>query len=419
MALQQLKTKPMNHLLSNLLFVALLLCVEYSCSFTNPQDIVVNSIDTEKRITPEELPYYTFAKQLEESINKGTPDFLNEHFEVSLVLAKLIREIGLPKNVANDFLYDFQNDIDVGAQIVVSLEGTGSYELLSIRGLPDKPSALFRLIVNEELNYHEVFLTPAQSADLVRVNDFCIYKGGLTFYETLKTVLLSTLKEEQIQELDTNRLSASELAMIEYAPMLDELTIAVQKQDYGQALRLLKRLPEALKTDKMTTLLRLNIGYHLKSELLAEALSDFRTAYPKNAVADFTLLNLAIAQKNNPDVLQYADAFGELIPDKCYLNIVKAKAYENQGDFENAEALLKEALTIEPGNLGAYKHLAGLLLEEERYEDLMTLFAALKNHTDEVPENFLTDEKSKSFFSSEIYQNRERLTEDEKPSLEP
>ncbi len=32
-------------------------------------------------------------------------------------------------------------------------------------------------------------------------------------------------------------------------------------------------------------------------------------------------------------------------------------------------------------------------------------------------ENFLTDEKSKSFFSSEIYQNRERLTEDEKPKI--
>ncbi len=387
----------MNHFLSTVLFVVLLMCVEYSCSFTNPQDTVVNSSDTEKRITAEELPYYTFAKQLEESINKGTPDFLNEHFEVSLVLAKLIREIGLPKNVANDFLYDFQNDIDVGAQIVVSLEGTGSYELLTIRGLPDKPSALFRLTVKEELNYHEVFLTPAQSADLVRVNDLCIYKGGLTFYETLKTVLLSTLKEEQIQELDLNRLSASEIAMIEHAPMLDELAIAVQKQDYGQALRLLKRLPDALKTDKMTTLLRLNIGYHLKNELLTEALSDFRKAYPHNAVADFTLLNLAIAQKNNPDVLQYADAFGELIPDKCYLNIVKAKAYENQGDFENAETLLKEALSIEPGNLTAYKHLASMLLEEERYEDLMTLFAALKSHTDEAPENLLTDEKSKLF----------------------
>lgn len=393
----------MNRLPIVFFFIGFMMFLEVSCSFTASEDDTFNNMAV-NQIRADQLPYYTFAKQLEETINARNPDFLNENFQVGLLLSRLARELGLSSKVAGDLLLEFQNETDLGRLFINSLEGEGQFRFVSMRGLPQKPSLLFRLTVNEELNYFEIFLTPAQSADLIRVHDFCNYKGGLTFYETLKAILLGTLKNERLKEVDANLLSQADLAKIEHAAFLDDLTIAVQNQAFGQASRMIKQLPEALKFDKMILMLKLKTGYYLKNELLTEAQTEFRKAFPANPIADFLMLQLSVTEINHALTLQFADRLATQIQDKYYLNLIKAAALQHSGDFEKSELLLRDALELEPEPIEAYERLSGLLLEEERFDVLLVLFDRLINHLNQTPELLLTDVKCQEFFKTELYQ---------------
>lgn len=372
----------------------------------------------EAAITPEMLPYYTFARQLEESINNGLPDFFNTHFDTDILLSRLFRKLKAPKKFEQNFTLSVKSSVDAGAQVVASLDGVGTYKLLTISGLPDKPTALFRLSKNGSINYHEIYLTPAPSDDLVRIADFCIYKGGLSFSETLEMVLLSALSEQQ-NELDLNEFTETDRAALLHRETIDKLVVAVHEQAYGKALRLLKELPDILVNQKMLLLQRLDIGYHLKNNLLAEALAAFEQQYPGSAVPYFYLLDMAMEQKDNDNIVIYANELGKRLPDAAYLQIITATAFENKGDYESAEKTLAEVLRIEPDNVDAYRAMSVLYIENKQYEKAVALFDVIEQNIDTDPTELLAGLNYDDFWASDYYRNWENLTNETKKVIAP
>ncbi|OWY20023.1 hypothetical protein C7N43_24530 [Sphingobacteriales bacterium UPWRP_1] len=350
-------------------------------------------------------PYYTFAIQLEDSVNNGLPDFFNAHFDVNLVTARLFREIKAPRKFVQTFSGSIKESIDAGAQVIASLEGTGVYHLVGITGLPDKPSAIFRVSNNGMLNYHQVFFSPASTVDLVRIEDFCIFKGGLSFSETLRMVLLSALSQQPDADIAGQALNNTDLALLQHRQTIDKLSIAIHEKAFGKAVRLLKNLPPEAQQHKMVLLQQLNIGYHLNNDLLDKALSAFEQTYPQNPVPHFALLDMALEAKDNDRIITYANNLARVLPDVTYLQTLKATAYENMGNTEEAEKLLTGLIKEEPENREVYRMLAALYLDEQNYEKAVSVFELMEQYIDADPADLLSGMDYDEFWQSDYYKN--------------
>ncbi|OWY22548.1 hypothetical protein C7N43_18650 [Sphingobacteriales bacterium UPWRP_1] len=396
--------KPVSFFILLLSALLLFLCC-FSCNPSHKPGYGNGQANVVKDTLLRAEPYYTFAKQLEASINNGLPDFFNDHFDVSLVTARLFRDIKAPRKFEQTFSGSIKESIDAGAQVIASLEGTGVYHLAGITGLPYKPSAIFRVTNNGTLNYHQVFFSSATALDLVRIEDFCIFKGGLSFSETLKMVLLSALSQQPDANTTVQTLNSTDLALLQHRQTIDKISIAIHEKAFGKAMRLLKSLPPEAQQHKMVLLQQLSIGYYLKNELLTSALSVFEQTYPQNPVPRFALLDLALEAKDNDRIITYADDLAQVLPDATYLQIVKATAYENMGKAEAAEKLLTGVLKQEPENREAYRILAALYLDEQNYEKAVSLFELMEQNIDSDPAELLSGMDYDEFWQSEFYKN--------------
>lgn len=350
--------------------------------------------------------YEAFSKRLEKNINEGKADLFNKHFALNEIVTKIVNSVGAPADYQNGFTTGVKNSLNVGAQIVNSLGVDGEYKFMGIQNYPANPTALFRLVSEDGLNYHEIYLG-SRNDKSIAINDFYIYMGGLNFSATLKRVYLSSLSEIK-GNLDFSQTSPEDRALVEYIQHIDDIAVHVQKNKYTSAMKAIEKLPTILQKDKMVLIMKLNVAANMGEEKYKQTAQLFKKLYPKDPVVDLMQLDFSFNKHNYEETLGLLTTLGAKVNNDPYLNVMRSNVYVNMNQLDNAEKLLKATIRNEH-NEEAYWNLLTLYLNQQKYNDAVALFPPMQQEFDVNPaESLLADGGYGDFLKSKAYKSWER-----------
>lgn len=396
-----------------------ILSVCYTACNEQPHNLTTSlkSVPT-KNITEQKTPttprlykkdYENFASEIENYINKGNADFFNEHFKIEPIIKDITSRIKGPQDYEKGFTEGVKTSIDAGKEIVSSLGKKGHYKLLKINILSNKVTALFRLVAEDGINYHEVELASDNDIDIF-IKDFCIYRGGMPFSETLEKLYLSSLLDVK-KEVSFAENTAREQLFLENLPKISEINELSQISGYKDAVEAIAALPLELQNDRMVQIMNLNLSYNVGEKTFAKAENQFRKAFDNDKILDFMMLDFAFLANDKNNILSRVDKLNRSLGNDPYLHTIKAEIYKSFEKKALVENLLEKAIDEEPNTEMLYWKYGRFLLDEKRHAEAVELFSFMQKKFDSDPSTVLAEAKYNDFWSSEEYRAWENSTE--------
>ena len=409
--------KPMKNFYSGLIVI---LSVCYTACNEQPHNLTTSLKDapTQKNITTQKTPtksrlykkdYESFALEIEKYINKGNAVFFNEHFKIEPIIKDITSRIKGPQDYEKGFTKSVKTSIDAGKEIVSSLGEKGYYKLLRLNVTAKKTTALFRLVAEDGINYHEIELASDNEKDIF-IKDFCIYRGGMPFSETLEKLYLSSLLDVK-KEVTFAENTAREQLFLANLPKISEINELAQISGYKDAVEAIAALPAELQKDRMVQIMNLNLSYNVGEKTFAKAENQFRKIFDNDKILDFMMLDFAFLAKDKNNVLEKVDKLNRSLGNDPYLHTIKAEIYKSFEKKALVENLLEKAIDEEPNTEMLYWKYARFLLDEKRHAEAIDLFSFMQKKFDSDPSSVLAEAKYNDFWSSEEYRNWENSTE--------
>ncbi len=342
---------------------------------TAPNNSNEIAIATEKATVEAPSPFEVFANEVATSISKRQTSFFNKHFYLSPILKQITSSVKAPEAYETAFKAGVKDAINAGEEIVNSLKKEGTYTLLHLTESADEKAAiaLFRLLAEDGINYHELQLAYNKKGD-VYIQDFLIFQGGLAFSETLKKLYISSLQGEEVSFTDANGIDA---LLLKNMKVINEINELASMGGFKDAWDLVNNLPAGLRADKMVQIMKLDIGFQLGTATYNEAIADFKAYFPNDPIIDFMQFDYAFANKDKEGILSKVDQLDASIGGDVYLKVIKAKIYITFNKLYAAEMLLETAHKSEPNNEQILRDYTDFMIEQARYEEAVDLLVKL------------------------------------------
>ena len=160
-----------------------------------------------------------FAKDLEGTIAVGDPTVFKNGFDCLTALERALAPIDSPAQMKAEFTKGAaEGCAGFGDQIAGLVSQGGSYKLLRVRSIGGSPRALFRLISNDAVNYHDLVLEDSRGK--TRVVDIHVYLTGELFSETIRRTYVTALASDQSL---MGKLSGEQSDFVKHLPKIREM----------------------------------------------------------------------------------------------------------------------------------------------------------------------------------------------------
>lgn len=346
--------------------------------------------------------YNAFAAKLEKSLNEHNPDFFNQHFDFKTIINNIANSIEVPDDYRKGFEMGIQANLNVGNTLVNLLGQDGAIKLLNVKMSP-QPTAFYRVASSEGINYVEMYFAPSDTmADKVKIKDFYIYRGGLTFSSTLQRLYYSPLAGK-LDSIKIDKAPAVEQAFILNFSKIDTLTSLAQEKKYQEALDLYKTLPKELQKDKMMQVMKLNIAHEAGEETYKGAVSEYRKLFPDDCGLEYMQMNMAMMTHDSLKLFSSIDALDKRIGGDPYLNIIRSDISYSFKNTVQARSYLEKAIKTDPDLEDGYWRLIGLLIDAGKYDDAVGYFPEMQKRFKVNPANFLPRDQYNAFWQAESY----------------
>jgi hypothetical protein len=319
-----------------------------------------------------------FARSMEACIKQRDLKAFDRLVDWNSILNKATDSLGFPPQHRAGFhrgvMDSVTSDNGFAAQIAGHAAGGGSYKFLRVRERGGQPSVLFRMVSEAGLNYHEWLL--AKSGGSVLASDIYIYISGELLSETFRRSALPIAKEASRSFIE--RLTVAES---EYVKNIDQLATMVDQMQQGRhadALATYARLPEVLRRDKGTLLLRYQAAAKTSEAELLKVVEDFRAYYPDDVCLDFLLIDYHVLRKEHHQVLEAIDRMDASVGGDAHLNLLRAESVYQQGDAARAFDLVRKANAADPDAIDPFWTLLGLAVLEKDHDKTLACLERLE-----------------------------------------
>ncbi len=351
--------------------------------------------------TQDPADYEAFAKLLEKEINESDAEFFNRHFMLDKILVQATSRADAPEEYVEAFIAGVAGTLDVGREIVHSLGFGGYYTFL---GLKDEKlgsaTALFRLVEESGLNYHEVYLEQKQDGN-IGIRDIYVVMGGEVFGKTLERLFLAGLADTEANYQYKIQDKAGE-EFLASLPVLAKVEDLLAHGDYEAADEAMKEISKKMQEDKIVLLRRLNIAHGFGEEEYQAVVEDFARHHPEDPALDLLQIDYRLHQKDYEGALEAIDALDGKIGGDPYLKVRKAQIRIDQGEIENAVLLLEASIVEEPENDEAYWALADLRMGQEDYPAVIRIWERMHKQFKVNPAEFYDSISYPNLFQSAV-----------------
>jgi tetratricopeptide (TPR) repeat protein len=321
-----------------------------------------------------EPAFAEFAKSLETAFQQRDPSAFNRAWDVEATVAKALTGLTLSEKARAGFLMGTKRS-SLGQQICQGLGNDGTYKLMGIRQLKGRPHALFRLVSDDGLNYHEMELA-RDGTGPVRITDIYIYALGERISDTFRRAALALAAEENKNIVE--RLAGREGDYIKNLPKIKVFQDHVRNGRHKEALAAWAQLPASVQTDKTLLVLRAAAAQHIGDAEHQEALTALEKNHPQDPCLSLMMIDAYLLRKQYDKLLASIDRLDARVGGDPYLNVLRAAAFLPRNDYAKARELAQKAIEQEPTLASPYWTLVTISLAAKEYAETARVLSLIE-----------------------------------------
>ncbi|HYF48774.1 MAG TPA: hypothetical protein VEJ63_05185 [Planctomycetota bacterium] len=318
-----------------------------------------------------------FAQQIEKSINSNDPTVFQKALSLPTLGERTCAGLGLSSSDKKSLIKGMSaGTSNFGNIICQAVQKNGSYALLRMRVIDDKPHALFRMLSDGAVNYHELRLNKtAQGA--YEIEDAYVYMAGEWLSETMRRMLLPMVAHQNRGVLE--KLRGTESAYVKNIERIGQINNLVQQGKGAEALRVYASLPAELHPDRTIQLVHVAAAQQAGEEPYAKALEEFQKFFPDAAWADLILIDAYFLTKQYAKGQNAISRLDRSLGGDPYLNVLRGSLYNLSGEPEKAKAAAQAAIQSKLGMPEPYLLLVELATKEKAFAEAVVWFAKLRS----------------------------------------
>ena len=316
-----------------------------------------------------------FAYQIEQSISKNDPGFINQAFDLNAIINNVTVSStpGTKDLMSFNFYFakGFVNNFDYGSQIVEQLQKGDSYSFLRRYKKDGQHHIIFRLFAESGLNYHDYTL--ALQNDEIKIVDVYFYITGEKYTETLERLYLTALfhnfRNENFSILDKEYISS--LMVIKHVRAL------VSHGRHLEAQQLFEDIPPHIRQEKFFQIMYIQLAKYLCDEAYLDAIDRFREEYPYDPSLYLIALDGFFIKKKYEKALLAIDELDNFVGGDPILNLYRGNVHHTMNDYPTSLQYYNELTTSMPTFEMGYLGLFSNHIELKEYESATRVLRTL------------------------------------------
>ncbi|CAN5367338.1 hypothetical protein BH23VER1_BH23VER1_03640 [soil metagenome] len=173
--------------------------------------------------------------------------------------------------------------------------GDGHYQFLRVRKIAGHAGLLFRLADGEDLNYHLHKLT-RDASGRYRVADTYLVGLSESLSDVTRRGYLHLAADALAEGSTDDEAVQHSRQFVEHMEVIGSVNAAVSRSRYSEALDLYHSLPEGLQRDRDVLLMRIEASGKISPLLLDEALTEWRTIFPREEQLPLKFMDFHVAR---------------------------------------------------------------------------------------------------------------------------
>lgn len=281
------------------------------------------------------------ARQIETSVNANDTTVYQKVLNLSAMAEKACAGLGLSAADKASLIKGMNSGgSGFASMICKAVQNNGSYTLLRMRVIDDQPHALFRMLSNGAVNYHELRLAKRDGA--YAVEDAFIYMTGEWLSQTLRRGVLPLAAHNNRGVLD--KLMRNENAYMKNFQSISQMQRLIQQGKGAEALRIYATLPAEIHSDRNIQITHITASQQAGDAEYAKALEEFQKFFPDAAWADLILIDAFFLTKQYAKSQDAVSRLDRSLGGDPYLDVLRAGIYKLSGENEKAKAAAQQAI---------------------------------------------------------------------------
>jgi Flp pilus assembly protein TadD len=311
-----------------------------------------------------------FAQRVASAIQSGDGAALDRAIDVDAMLARACSGLDASEATRREFGAGVKKTFSFGVRIVEESQGPVRYELLRVRLVQGKQRALFRLISEAGVNYHDMELAPARDGKGQRVVDIFIFMTGEWLSQSWRRGFLTVVANEKGA---LERATPAQRAFLASVSRITELSAAVRSNDHARALGIYRALPPELQTERNVMMLYYEAASGAGGDEYARALDAVKKAYPRDPGLDLLLFDDYFLKKQYDGAVAAIGRVRQALGGDAYLDFLEGNVFYARGDYAAARVRLNRAIAAEPDLAEPYWTLVTISLEQRTHDETARL----------------------------------------------
>ncbi len=294
------------------------------------------------------------GRRVEETINQGDFDFLNQVFDKDAFIGRVTDGLDLPEPFGTSFraglAASFQTAPSDMVKNFIGPRGTMKF----LRTLPGKrqPRLLFRLLTKGGDFTYDEYLADRDASGAVRFVDHFGYLTGSTSSKYARSILFPGA---QLTAEQQNRLTPHERLLIDGGWIYMGFREAAATRNVEQALSLYEQLSPALKNcrDALFSKAKLLVASKDTTAVL-ELLHQLMERFPNDIAIRYLTIGPFLESGKFDELLASIDAIEKHVGGDPNLHAYRAIVLQRKKQFDRAFTLYERSIAEEPGLLRVY-----------------------------------------------------------------
>ena len=341
-----------------------------------------------------------FVQRLEANGEECGAELLASSIAVDAVIERAAGDLEVPAALRRGLVEGLRVKLTLGQEICDAVRESGSYSLLRVRRIDGQPRALFRLVSNAGLNYHDHLLARAPDGE-IQIHDFYSYLTGEWFSRTLRRSILPVVAEAN--RIGLADLTRSESAYVRNLPRVLEISRLASQQNFEAALEIFDQFPPELKKDRNLLLLRFNLASQASEEAYKAAMRDLKNTFPDDPALQLTLIDHYYYQGEYGKVLEIIDGIDTRLEGDPYLDYFRANVFYTDGQYSKARKLARRAIRREPALEEPYWTLVAISLDQRDFRETASVLAEIEDELHQEIADLTEIPEYSAFVESEAY----------------
>jgi tetratricopeptide (TPR) repeat protein len=309
---------------------------------------------------PDNNQFNKFGNYIEQSIENGSPSFLNKSFDLDLFMQKIFDRYN--PNGQTDFNEGFKkgfmNNFDLGVMIIDEINKNGSYTFLRSYVKDGNNYLLFRLLSENGINYHELEVKLINGE--FYITDVFLYHTGEKISETIGHIY-----ESFVQAFSDNDENSSSKAN-EYMEM-QAIKVLSENGYTKKAFKKWQSLPEETRNKKAFLVLGLQLSTGIGNKEFMQVYDEYYRYFPENNSKYLIPVESLVSTKNYQQALICIDNLEKGIVSDPMLNFLRANILFEMGNRVEASNKLNQLIESIPQFEKSYFSLLNIYIKDKSY----------------------------------------------------